>query len=127
MRDKHTVVGAAFSRQAASIDFWRYIHSTGIYGIEKTFLDFIVRSGLADREISITTFRDGDRADTGQRVAYKRLLAFVGAELLTEFGYPVQRPVLQSKREVILGVWTMPWIRSGMRRGFCVLPFPLLL
>ncbi len=104
MRDKHTVVGAAaFSRQAASIDFLAVHPQYRGYGIEKTFLDFIVRSGLADREISITTFRDGDRADTGQRVAYKRL-GFVGAELLTEFGYPVQRLVLQSKREVILGV-----------------------
>ncbi len=43
--------------------------------------------------VSITTFRQGDPADTGQREGYKRL-GFVESELLTEFGYPTQRMVL---------------------------------
>ena len=53
---------------------------------------------FAGREISITTFREGVKADTGQRAAYKRL-GFAESELLTEFGYPTQRLILQPKRE----------------------------
>ena len=53
---------------------------------------------FAGREISITTFRQGDKADTGQREAYKRL-GFAEAELLTEFGYPTQRFTLPPKQE----------------------------
>ena len=49
---------------------------------------------LPGRPIAITTFRAGDRADTGQRAAYRRL-GFREAELLTEFGYPTQRMVLR--------------------------------
>ena len=48
---------------------------------------------LADRSISITTFREGDKADTGYRDAYLNL-GFAEAELLTEFGYPTQRLIL---------------------------------
>ena len=50
------------------------------------------------REISITTFREGDKADTGQREEYKRL-GFAESELLTEFGYPTQRLILPPKQE----------------------------
>ncbi len=35
-----------------------------------------------EHEISITTFREGDRADTGQRAEYKGF-GFVETELLT--------------------------------------------
>jgi len=41
---------------------------------------------------SITTFREGDRADTGQRAEYMGL-GFVEADFLTEFGYPTQKLV----------------------------------
>ncbi len=50
------------------------------------------------RKISITTFREGDKADTGQHAAYKRL-GFAESEFLTEFGHPTQRLILPSKRE----------------------------
>ena len=50
------------------------------------------------REISITTFREGDKADPGQREEYKRL-GFAESELLTEFGYPAQRLILPPKQE----------------------------
>lgn len=50
------------------------------------------------RELSITTFRQGDKADTGQRAEYKRL-GFAEAELLIEFGYPTQRLILPAKQE----------------------------
>ena len=51
---------------------------------------------LIDKDITVTTFRDGDKADTGYRKAYKEL-GFTEAELLVEFGYPTQRFVLSSK------------------------------
>ena len=51
---------------------------------------------LVDKDISVTTFREGDKADTGYRKAYKEL-GFAEAELLVEFGYPTQRFVLTAK------------------------------
>ena len=54
---------------------------------------------LPGKEISITTFREGDKADPGQRAAYKRL-GFAESELLTEFSYPTQRLILQPQQEV---------------------------
>jgi hypothetical protein len=51
---------------------------------------------LYEREISITTFREGDNADTGYREALKRL-GFAERELLIEFGYPTQRFVLATE------------------------------
>lgn len=47
------------------------------------------------REISITTFRSGDRADHGYRAAYARI-GFAGAQPLVEYGYPTQKLVLLS-------------------------------
>ena len=41
-------------------------------------------------QISVTSFREGDKADTGYRKIW-RSLGFAEAELLTEFGYPTQR------------------------------------
>ena len=58
---------------------------------------------LPEREIVITTYREGDRADTGHRDIIKGL-GFGERELLTEFGYPTQRfvfsPVRKSTGEV---------------------------
>ena len=50
-----------------------------------------------DTAVSVTTFREGDKADNGYRDAFKNL-GFAGAELLMEFGYPTQRLVLQKER-----------------------------
>ncbi len=63
-------------------------------GIPKAFLDKVMCELLGGKEISITTFREGDKADTGQRREIKGL-GFAEAELLTEFGYPTQRFVLK--------------------------------
>lgn len=51
----------------------------------------------AEACVSITTFRAGDRADTGYREAYRRM-GFAPAETLREFGYPTQRLVLAGAR-----------------------------
>lgn len=49
---------------------------------------------LKGKDISITTYREGDRADTGHREAILDM-GFAEAELLVEFGYPTQRFVLR--------------------------------
>ncbi|MDR2897360.1 MAG: hypothetical protein LBU99_01000 [Spirochaetaceae bacterium] len=46
------------------------------------------------KEITVTTYREGDKADTGHRSALK-LLGFEERELLTEFGYPTQKIALR--------------------------------
>ena len=59
-------------------------------GIWELFLEVLQEKYLPGREISMTTYRERDRADTGYR---ERLLelGFEMRELLTEFGYPTQR------------------------------------
>jgi len=99
MRDGETIIGAAaFSPQAGSVDFLAVHPQYRRSGAAQALLDFMTGGPFAGSEVSITTFRAGDRADTGQRAAYKRL-GFAEAELLYEFGYPVQRLVLPPRRE----------------------------
>ncbi|MBS6646455.1 MAG: GNAT family N-acetyltransferase [Clostridiaceae bacterium] len=99
MRDGAVIIGAAaFSYETGSIDFLAVHPQYRRYGITKAFLNFMTHNLLAGREISITTFREGDKADTGQREEYKQL-GFAESELLTEFGYPIQRLILQPKQE----------------------------
>ena len=90
-RDSTTIIGAAaFSVRNGSIEFLAVHPQYRRRGVAKALLDFMLCGLFAGREISITTFREGDRADMGQRAEYKRL-GFAEAELLTEFGYPAQR------------------------------------
>lgn len=99
MRDGPAIIGAAaFSCQTGSIDFLAVHPQYRHYGIAKALLDFMMCDLFAGREISITTFREGDKADTGQREEYKQL-GFAEAELLVEFGYPAQRLILPPKQE----------------------------
>lgn len=99
MRDGPAIIGAAaFSCRTGRIGFLAARPQYRHYGTEKALLDFMIRGIFAGREISITTFREGDKADTGQRMAYKRL-GFTESELLTEFGYPAQRLILPPKQE----------------------------
>ena len=48
---------------------------------------------LRGRKVSITTYQEGDKADTGYRDEIKEL-GFAEAELLVEYGYPTQRFVM---------------------------------
>lgn len=99
MRDGPAIIGAAaFSYQTGSIDFLAAHPQYRHYGVAKAFLDFMMCNLFAGREISITTFREGDKADIGQREEYKRL-GFAESELLVEFGYPTQRFILPLKQE----------------------------
>ncbi len=53
-------------------------------GGARALIGFMMENVFAgdEHEISITTFREGDRADTGQRAEYKGF-GFVETELLT--------------------------------------------
>ncbi|MCI8652160.1 MAG: GNAT family N-acetyltransferase [Angelakisella sp.] len=99
IRDGPAIIGAAaFSCQTGSIDFLAVHPQYRRYGTAKALVDFLMCGLFTGREISITTFRQGDKADPGQREEYLGL-GFVQGELLTEFGYPTQRLILPSKQE----------------------------
>lgn len=97
LKDGKTAVGIMlFSYENGSIDF---MGSHPLYrkkGIPRALLDEVMDELLTDREISITTYREGDKADTGQRREIKQL-GFAEAELLVEYGYPTQRFILQKE------------------------------
>lgn len=97
LRDEGMAIGImGFSAETGSIDFLAVHPQYRNLGIEKVFLDKLVDELLAGKEISLTTYREGDKADTGYREEYLRL-GFAERELLTEYGYPTQRFVLPPK------------------------------
>lgn len=99
MRDKNITVGAmAFSGDTGSIDFFAIHPQYRHFGIAKLFLDKLMNEWLYGKEISVTTYRAGDRADTGYRDEWYRL-GFAERELLVEYGYPTQRFVLLPKKK----------------------------
>ena len=80
-----------FSHKTGSIDFMGTHPLYRKQGLPKAFLDKVMSELLdKDKGISITTYRDGDKADTGHRKQIIEL-GFAEAELLVEFGYPTQR------------------------------------
>lgn len=99
LRDGGILIGVmAFSTQTGSVEFLGVHPQYRRRGIQKLFLDALIGRYLPEREISMTTFREGDRADTGHRELLKRL-GFAERELLVEFGYPTQRFVYTPKHE----------------------------
>lgn len=102
LRDEGMAVGImGFSDDTGSIDFFAVHPQYRNLGIAKLFLDKLVDELLCGREITLTTYRAGDKADTGYREEYRRL-GFAERELLVEYGYPTQRFVLlpEDKEEV---------------------------
>ena len=95
LKDGETAIGAMlFSRRSGSIDF---LGTHPLYrkrGIPQAFLGEVMKEFSRSGRISITTYRRGDRADTGQRREILSL-GFAEADLLEEFGYPTQRFVLE--------------------------------
>lgn len=87
------VGGMMISNETGSIDFLAVHPVYRKQGVSRDLLNAALTELLKNKEISITTYREGDRADTGYRKALKEL-GFAEAELLTEFGYPTQRMVL---------------------------------
>ena len=82
--------------EIGSIDFLGVHPQYRNLGITKLFLDKLVDELLYGKEISLTTYRAGDKADTGYREEYCHL-GFAERELLVEYGYPTQRFVLLPK------------------------------
>ncbi len=94
VRDGEIAVGILlFSRKTGSIGFMGTHPRYRQKGIPQAFLHKVFGELSVDAEISITTFREGDKADTGQRKQVQAL-GFAEAELMVEFGYPTQKFVL---------------------------------
>lgn len=94
LKDGEVAIGIMlFSYKNGSIDFMGTHPLYRNKGIPQAFLDKVMGKLLKGKDISITTYREGDKADTGQRKEIMDL-GFAEAELLVEFGYPTQRFVL---------------------------------
>lgn len=94
LKDDSVAAGALlFSYETGSIDFMGTHPLYRKKGIPQAFLDKVMGELMKEKELSITTYRAGDKADTGHRRMIKEL-GFAEAELLTEYGYPTQRFVL---------------------------------
>lgn len=97
IQDAGIMIGAmAFCRKTGSIDFLGIHPQYTKHEIAKHFLQWLFQEQLQDTPLSITTFRKGDKADTGYRKTWEKL-GFAEAELLTEFGYPTQKFVLSKE------------------------------
>lgn len=93
-KDHDIAVGIMlFTYETGSIDFMGTHPLYRKNGIPKVFLDKVMVEMIREKEISITTYREGDKADTGHRKLIQEL-GFAEGELLTEFGYPTQRFIL---------------------------------
>lgn len=94
LKDGGAAIGIMlFSPATGSIDFMGTHPLYQQKGIPKAFLGKVMQELRSDKEISITTYRNGDKADTRHRKQVMEL-GFAEAELLVEFGYPTQRFVL---------------------------------
>ncbi len=93
-----TIHDYGFSPDTGSIDFLAVHPQYRHLGITKLFLDKLAEELLCGKEITLTTYRAGDKADTGYREEYRRL-GFAERELLVEYGYPTQRFVLPPKNK----------------------------
>ena len=101
LRDGEMAAGImGFSRDTGNIDFLavhpQYRHT----GVTRLFLGKIMDGLSCGKEISVTTYRAGDKADTGYREEYRRI-GFAEKELLVEYGYPVQRLVLSPENKEV--------------------------
>ncbi len=93
-KDNDIAVGIMlFTYETGSIDFMGTHPLYHKKGIPKAFLGKVMGELIKEKEISITTYREGDKADIGHRKLIQEL-GFAEGELLTEFGYPTQRFIL---------------------------------
>lgn len=98
LKDGDLAIGTMlFSYDSGSIEFFGVHPLYRQQGIAKALLDKVMEEMLADSKvISTTTYREGDKADTGHRKTLMEL-GFSEAELLVEFGYPTQRFIIPNK------------------------------
>ena len=86
LKDGDILVGAmAFSDNPGCIDFLGIHPQYRKQDIQKVFLDALLETYLPGKEISMTTYREGDKADTGHR------------KLLKHLGF--------AERELLIGIW----------------------
>ena len=98
LKDGGIIVGAmAFFDNPSCIDFLGIHPQYRKQDIQKLFLDVLLETYLPGKEISMTTYREGDRADTGHRELLKNL-GFAERELIIEYGYPTQRFTISPKK-----------------------------
>ena len=102
LKEGNLLIGAmTFSKVDNSIEFLGIHPQYRKQGIQKLFLEVLLENYLPGQEISMTTYREGDKADTGHRDLLKSL-GFAEKELLIEYGYPTQRFVFcPSEKEEI--------------------------
>lgn len=94
LRDADTAIGImAFHEETGNIDFLGVHPQYRKKGIAKAFCEKALYELARSTQISVTTFRENDKADTGYRKTWENL-GFAEAELLVEFGYPTQRFIL---------------------------------
>ena len=97
LKDADTAVGImAFNEMTGSIDFLGVHPQYRKKGIAKAFCEKALHELVCSEVITVTTFREGDKADTGHRKTIKSL-GFAEAELLVEFGYPTQKFILRKE------------------------------
>ena len=95
----NVLIGAmAFTYSPGSIEFLGVHPQYRNRGIQRLFLDALLEIYLPGQEISTTTYRAQDKADTGHRNLLLQF-GFAEKELLTEFGYPTQRFVLSPQKQ----------------------------
>lgn len=98
LKDDALLIGAMlFNRHTGSIDYWGVHPQYRNAGIHKLFIDALLHTYLPNQDLCITTYRAGDKADTGHR-ARLYTLGFAERELLVEYGYPTQKFVLSPEQ-----------------------------
>ena len=86
LRDGELLIGVmAFSTPPCSIEFMGVHPQYRKRGIQKLFIDALLEDYYPEQDICITTYRNGDKADTGYRKELQKL-GFAEQELLVEFG-----------------------------------------
>lgn len=98
LKDADTAAGImAFNEMTGSIDFLGVHPQYRKKGIAIVLCEKALHELACSEAITVTTFREGDKADTGYRKTIKSL-GFAEAELLVEFGYPTQKFILQKPK-----------------------------
>lgn len=97
LKDADVAIGImTFHEKTGRLDFLGVHPQYRKRGIAKAFCTKALHELARSSTVSITTFREGDKADTGYRKAFKNI-GFAEAECLIEFGYPTQRFILRKE------------------------------
>ena len=100
-------------------------------GIASMLLDTVLSELYRGRDITVSTFREGDEKGTAPRALYRKF-GFVGAELTEEFGYPNQVFVLPgtsmkigfrkaeiADAELLIHIYNSAFYSDYIRYGAC--------